>query len=286
MALPMAFVACEETPSVDEVKNPSVTISAGETTETSIAFTITSTDADEVKYIVVESSEGTPTAGEVLANGTVAEANTEAGCYVAELEAETEYTIVAAAKNTKAVVKAEAKMTTKNKGGEEPTPPTPGDEYDVEFAAQDIHIEYYGDQFSPGYNYYLVLSDVGVELSENEMKFKENGIYYLLDLYAADSAENNNFTVPNGKYKAATSSAAGTFGLGDYGAGLNIVEGIPTYYLYADGEVVVTDGKIEAVITMEDGARSRKPWERNWRGMCLKAILPVRKQSPRSTRMP
>lgn len=260
LALPMAFVACEETPSVDEVKNPSVTISAGEATESSIAFTITSTDADEVKYIVVESSEGTPTASEVLANGTVAEANTEAGCYVAELEAETEYTIVAAAKNTKAVVKAEAKMTTKNIGNT-PEPPTPGDEYDVEFAAQDIHIEYYGDQFSPGYNYYLVLSDVGVILTENEMKFKENGIYYLLDLYAADSAENNNFTVPNGKYKAATSSAAGTFGLGDYGAGLNIVEGIPTYYLYADGEVVVSDGKIEAVITMEDGQKHKITFE-------------------------
>ena len=48
LALPMAFVACEETPSVDEVKNPSVAISAGEATETSIAFTITSTDADHL----------------------------------------------------------------------------------------------------------------------------------------------------------------------------------------------------------------------------------------------
>ena len=262
LALPMAFVACEKTPAVDEVKNPTVAITVGEATETTIAFTITSTEADEVKYIVVESTEGTPTATEVLANGTVAEANTEAGCYVEELKDNTEYTIVAAAKNTKAVVKAEAKMTTKNKGGEEPTPPTPpADEYDVEFAASEAHIEYYGDQFSPGYNYYLVLSDVGVILTENEMKFKENGIYYLLDLYAADSAENNNFTVPNGTYKAATSSAAGTFGLGDYGAGLNIVDGEPTYYLYADGEVVVSDGKIEAVITMEDGAKHKITFE-------------------------
>ena len=261
LALPMAFVACEETPSVDEVKNPSVAITTGEATETSIAFTITSTDADEVKYIVVESSEGTPTASEVLANGTVAKANTEAGCYVAELEAETEYTIVAAAKNTKAVVKAEAKMTTKNKGGEEPTPPTPGDEYDVEFTAQDIHIEYYGDQFSPGYNYYLILSDVGVVLTDTDISYKENGVYYLLDLYAADSAENNNFTVPNGKYKAATSSAAGTFGLGDYGYAVTMLNGEPTYYLYADGEVVVSDGKIEAVITMEDGAKHKITYE-------------------------
>lgn len=261
LAMPLAFAACE-TPDqpVDEVKNPTVAITVGEATESSIAFTITSADADEVKYLVVESAEDTPTATEVLSNGTAAEVNAEAGCYVAELKAETEYTIVAAAKNAKAVVKAEAKMTTK-KGGEEPVPPTPGDEYDVTFAANEAHIEYYGDQFSPGYNYYVILSDVGVELTENEMSFKETGIYYLLDLYAADSAENNNFTVPNGKYKAATSSAAGTFGLGDYGAGLNIVEGVPTYYIYADGEVVVSDGKIEAVITMDDGAKHKITFE-------------------------
>lgn len=261
LAMPLAFVACE-TPDqpVDEVKNPTVAITVGEATESSIAFTITTTDADEVKYLVVESTEGTPTATEVLSNGTAAEVNAEAGCYVAELKAETEYTIVAAAKNAKAVAKAEAKMTTK-KGGE-PNPPTPPvDEYDVTFTANEAHIEYYGDQFSPGYNYYVILSDVGMELTENEMSFKDTGIYYLLDLYAADSAENNNYTVPNGKYKAATSSAAGTFGIGDYGAGLNIVEGVPTYYIYADGEVVVSDGKIEAVITMEDGAKHKITFE-------------------------
>lgn len=262
LAMPLAFAACE-TPDqpVDEVKNPTVAITVGEATESSIAFTITTADADEVKYLVVESAEGTPTATEVLSNGTAAEVNAEAGCYVTELKAETEYTIVAAAKNAKAVVKAEAKMTTK-KSGDEPNPPTPPvDEYDVTFTANEAHIEYYGDQFSPGYNYYVILSDVGVELTENEMSFKETGIYYLLDLYAADSAENNNYTVPNGKYKAATSSAAGTFGIGDYGAGLNIVEGVPTYYIYADGEVVVSDGKIEAVITMDDGAKHKITFE-------------------------
>ena len=196
LALPLAFTACEtpEQP-VDEVKNPTVAITIGEATETSIAFTITSTDADEVKYLVVETSEGTPSATEVLTNGTVAEANAEAGCYVAELKAETEYTIVAAAKNAKAVVKAEAKMTTKGNGNE-PEPPTPGNEFDVEFKAQDIFIDYYGDQFSAAYNYYIILSDVGVILSETQINYKDNGVYYILDLYAADAAENNATSSP------------------------------------------------------------------------------------------
>ena len=260
LALPLAFTACEkpEQP-VDEVKNPTVAITIGEATESSITFTITSTDADEVKYLVVEASEGTPTATEVLTNGTAAETNAEAGCYVAELKSETEYTIVAAAKNAKAVVKAEAKMTTKGNGNE-PEPPTPG-EFDVEFTAKDAYIEYYGDQSTVAYNYYIILSDVGVILSETQINYKDNGVYYILDLYAADAAENNNFTVPNGTYKADSTSAAGTFGLGDYGAGLSIVEGVPTYYLYADGEVVVSDGKIEATITMEDGKKHKVTFE-------------------------
>ena len=257
----LAFVACEEPAPVDQVKNPTVAITVGEATESSIAFTITSTDADEVKYLVVEATEGTPTATEVLTNGTAAQANTEAGCYVAELKKATEYAIVAAAKNSKAVVKAEAKMTTKGEGGETPTPPTPGEEYDMTFKADDIHIAYYGDQYSAAYNYYLILSDVGVNLTETSMSYKDNGTYYLLDLYAADAAENNNYTVPNGTYKAATTSAAGTFGLGDYGAGLNIVDGVPTYYIYASGEVVVTDGKVVATITMEDGKKHQVTYE-------------------------
>ena len=262
LALPLAFVACEKAAPVDEIKEPTVAITTGEATETSIAFTITSTDAEEVKYLVVETSEGTPTASEVLSNGTVAEANTEAGCYIAELSANTEYTIVAAAKNSKAVVKAEAKMTTKESGNnEEPEPTPPGDEFDLDFKAQDIYIAYYGDMYSPAYNYYVILSDVGVEIINDEMKFKNNGVYYLLDLYAADAAENNNYTIPNGTYKAATTSAAGTFGLGDYGAGLNIVNGEPTYYIYATGEVVVSDNKIVATITMEDGQKHQISYE-------------------------
>ena len=262
LTLSLAFVACEKPAPVDQAKNPTVAITVGEATETTIAFTVTSTDATEVKYIVVESVEGTPTASEVFANGTAVKANEAAGCYITELKAETEYTIVAAAKSAQAVVKAEAKMTTKSNGngGEEPTPPTPS-EYDVEFKATDAFIDYYGDQFSEAYNYYIVLSDVGVVVGQTQISFKDNGTYYLIDLYAADAAENNNYTVPNGTYKAATSSAAGTFGLGDYGAGLNIVNSEPTYFIYAAGEVVVSDGKIVATITMEDGKKHQITYE-------------------------
>lgn len=107
LALPLMMVACEPNNPVDEVKDPTVAVTAGVTTEDTIAFTVTSTEAAKVAYIVVEGSEA-PTASEVLANGTEIEANKNVELTATELEAETEYTIVAAAQNTKAVVKATA----------------------------------------------------------------------------------------------------------------------------------------------------------------------------------
>ena len=107
LALPLMMVACEPNNPVDEVKDPTVAVTAGVATENTIAFTVTSTEAEKVAYIVVEGSEA-PTASEVLANGTEIEANKNVELTATELEAETEYTIVAAAQNTKAVVKATA----------------------------------------------------------------------------------------------------------------------------------------------------------------------------------
>ena len=126
-ALPLLFVACDkDNPVVDEVKDPTVAVTAGESTENSIAFTITSTDAEKVAYLVVEGAEA-PTASEVLTNGTAVEANKSVELTASELKAETEYTIVAAAQNSKAVVKASATKATL-KAGEEPKPEPEHDE--------------------------------------------------------------------------------------------------------------------------------------------------------------
>ena len=52
LALPLMMVACEPDTPVDEVKDPTVAVTAGTATENSISFTVTSTDADEVAYLV------------------------------------------------------------------------------------------------------------------------------------------------------------------------------------------------------------------------------------------
>ena len=347
VALPLLFVACKQNDPVDEVKNPTIELTAGEATEFTLSFTINTTEAESVAWLAIEASEATPTASEVLANGTEVEANKSVECTATGLEDGTEYTIVAAVKNSKAVDKKEIKMTTiaateettqfkrtseaeveftadggkgeieyeiinpiegteveakadvewitvtvgekiafvvegnttyearegkitakygdlsfevKVKQAAKPND-QPVDE-DVNFTAAVYEVQYYGTEYSAAYNYLVYLSDTG--LNENG-HYKQNGEYYMLDIYAADSAENNNYTLPNGKYTASETPNAGTFGIGDYGAHIKIVDGVPTYTLYKQGTVTVSDGKIEAKIMMEDGTVHNVLYEGNLR---------------------
>lgn len=347
VALPLLFVACKQNDPVDEVKNPTIELTAGEATDSSLSFTITTTEAESVAWLAIESSEATPTASEVLANGTKVEANKSVECSATNLEQNTEYTIVAAVKNSKAVDKKEIKMTTESsdpastqfkrksaaeaeftaEGGKgeieyEIVNPIEGTEVEAEadvewiavtvgekisfvvegntttearegkitatygelsfdvkvkqaakpndqpvdeevnFTASVYEVQYYGTEYSAAYNYMVYLSDTG--LNENG-HYKQNGEYYMLDIYAADSAENNSYTLPNGKYTASETPNAGTFGIGDYGAHIKIVDGVPTYSLYKQGTVTVSDGKIEAKIMMEDGTVHNVLYEGNLR---------------------
>lgn len=354
-ALPLLFVACDKDTSVDEAKDATLSVTAGATSPSSVAFTITSANADKVAYVVVEASEAAPNASEVLATGAAVEVNTSVEVKESNLEPNTEYTIVAAAQNKKGVVKATASMKTNQgtsdkweltsddevefsaEGGEgtitynytlhedvgedgpladretnveiacdaewievEATLPVDQDipftvvandgeareativvkymsetvfevkvkqaakqnDGEVNFTASVYEVYYYGTQYSAAYNYQVFLSDNGLNEKGN---FKQDGIYYMLDIYAADSAENNRFTLPNGKYTASEAPNAGTFGIGDYGACINIVGGVPTYSLYKQGTVTVTDGKIEAKILMEDGTIHNVLYEGNLR---------------------
>lgn len=347
VALPLLFVACKQNDPVDEVKNPTIELTAGEATESSLSFTITTTEAESVAWLAIEASEATPTASEVLANGTKVEANKSVECSATDLEQNTEYTIVAAVKNSKAVDKKEIKMTTEAsdpastqfkrksaaeaeftaEGGKgeieyEIINPIEGTEVEAEadvewiavtvgekiafvvegntatearegkitakygelsfdvkvkqaakqndqpvdeevnFTASVYEVQYYGTEYSAAYNYLVYLSDTG--LSEDGI-YKQNGEYYMLDIYAADSAENNSYTLPNGKYTASETPNAGTFGIGDYGAHIKVVDGVPTYTLYKQGTVTVSDGKIEAKIMMEDGTVHNVLYEGNLR---------------------
>ena len=111
LALPLFFVACEENKAVDEVKNPTVKVTEGTVTETTLSFTIESTDATKVAYLVVEGSD-VPTASEVLANGKEVAANKSVTATEEGLKSSTSYVVVAAVQNSKAAEKDFIQMTT------------------------------------------------------------------------------------------------------------------------------------------------------------------------------
>ena len=255
MALPLVFVACDEpAPEVEQPKDATVKVVAGEATENSIAFTVTTENAESAAWLVLEAAEATPTASEVLANGTSIEVNKAVECKAEALEAETEYKVVAAVKNAKGVAIAEATAKTL-KAGEEPTPepepepepePTPGE--NVNFTASCFYYEYWGTEYSSAHNYYVVLSDVPM----NGSTFSQNSTNYVFDLYSNTGATQAKGVIPNGTYSLSNTYGAGTFSQ-DYGFLARIYDEVE-YVLYVDGFVTVSDGKIEAQLEMEDGS--------------------------------
>ena len=371
LALPLFMVACEPDTPVDEVKNPTVEITAGEATENSLSFTVSSTEATNVAWICIEATEEVPAAAAILKAGNAVEANKEVPCLANALEDNTEYTIVAVAKNSAGAVTKEIKMTTKEldpeataiklksegtmtfkaEGGKgtieyEVINPVAGGKFshkceatwvkeiktnetsatftveanngdaretiitilyeeaktqvkvkqdgvkggnddgeddgnddgkddgnddgeddgkedddsdatdaDVNFTASLINIQYLDMvDDSVAYNYCIILSDTPLS-SQGMPNPSVDGTYYMLDLYATDQATEESGVVPNGTYKLNDNLAAGTFSSGDFGWARTFKGGEDTLYLYAEGTVVVSDGKIVADITMEDGSK-------------------------------
>ncbi len=263
LALPLFFVACEETPAVDQLKEPTVTVTAGSATETTLQFVITSTDATQVAYLVVEGSD-VPTATEVLTNGKAADTNENIVIKEEGLKESTEYVIVAAAKNNKSTVKDFITMTTKSAlnpdgPGEEPEEPgdepeEPGDEPEqpgndtnkVEFAATHITTEYEADG---GLHYYYF------ELGNNTWGSNgwgvDGGTYYSFGIV---SATKGNGVLPNGTYSLASSYSANTI-IDDYSFRYQMENGdlVNGMEMFKDANLVITTGKIEANIEMANG---------------------------------
>lgn len=244
---------------MDEVKNPTVSIEAGSSSPEGISFTVTSTDATSVAWVVVESSEAVPTASEVLANGTAIKANEAIECKAEALKAGTEYRVVAAAQNSAAVVKADALIATQPAGGDVPGPDPGPDPETVKFSATNFYIEYAGTEYSAAHNYWVVLSDNGFT---DKGGLKANSTYYFFDLFSSVGAYLEEGVLPNGTYTLdGGTKSANTI---DPEVSYQIVttaDVTPVYGIYAEAVVVVSDNKIEATITMEDGKRHEVTYE-------------------------
>ena len=247
LALPLFFVACDnDNPQVDELLDPTVEVTAGEATENSLTFTVASTEAEKVAYLVVEGAEA-PTASEVLANGTSIEVNKSVALTATDLKAETEYTIVAAAQNVKAVVKATASMTTA-KVGETPGPDPKPEPDTEEFVAKYIVTDYANEDGMHIYVFELGNMDWG----SNGWGL-DGGTYYS---FAIISSAKGNGVLPNGTYSLSNSYSANTI-VPDYAYRYQMADGtmVNGFEVYKDANVVITNGKIEANIELErDGS--------------------------------
>lgn len=248
LALPLFFVACEEPTPVDQVKNPTVKVTAGTATETTLAFTIESTEATKVAYLVVEGSD-VPTASEVLANGTEVEVNKSIEVTAEGLTESTTYVIVAAAQNSKATEKDFIQMTTNatvNPGPDPGPDPGPGEQTKVEFTATHISTDYTDED---GLHIYAF------ELGDNTWKDNgwgvDGGTYYC---FAIVSASKGNGVLPNGTYTLDTTYGANTI-IYDYTYRYQMENGdmVNGFEMFKDANVVITDGKIEANIEFENG---------------------------------
>lgn len=256
LALPLLFVACQENTAVDELKEPTVKVTAMSTTETSVQFIITSTDATQVAYLVVEGSD-VPNAAEILTNGKAADANVNIVIKEEGLKESTEYVVAVAAQNNKATVKDFITMTTKatlNPDGPGDEPDQPGDEPDqpgdntdkVEFAATHITTDYEADG---GLHYYYF------ELGDNTWGSNgwgvDGGTYYSFGIV---SATKGNGVLPNGTYTLASSYSANTI-IDDYSFRYQMANGdmVNGMEMFKDANLVITNNKIEANIEMANG---------------------------------
>ena len=92
-------VGCSTT-ELDEATRLGVKIEIDSVSESSISFKINSTNATEVRYLVVKASEGMCDAEEILATGHPSKVNSEYGAKELNLESNTPYLIAVAARNS------------------------------------------------------------------------------------------------------------------------------------------------------------------------------------------
>lgn len=137
---------------------------------------------------------------------------------------------------------AEAKFTVKQAGSE----------YDVVFEAKRFEGVYFGTEYSDTPNYYIILSDVGVN---TDASAKANGTYYYFDMYRNIVADELNPVLPEGEYKfdATNSFADQTFSDKDSWYAVTGADSKPAKSAsFKEATVTVKSGKFSAIITMED----------------------------------
>ncbi len=187
----LAMVSCEE--AQNNTAAPTVDLIAMEATESSIRFIMNTTNAEESAYMILE--ENTTTADYILNNGIKSESGI---ITISDLDSDTEYIIVAAARNGNTKVMAKPLvMTTQagsgnNNNGDNGNNGNNGDLPDIEGVENIVITKTKDGRWYEPYNYYVTF-------------VRDNGDRIILDFYTLDETMSQYF--PYGQYTFATNYA-------------------------------------------------------------------------------
>lgn len=129
---------------------------------------------------------------------------------------------------------------------------------DIVYEAKTLNGEYYGTKYSPGYNYFVILSTNGTT-GYSDLYLDT---YYRLDIFS-DTPAGDPLTLPVGVYEFDEYSlgTAGTFGF-EYSMRFETCEdGTYKENYILGGTITVTENRIEALLNFDDGKLHKVVYE-------------------------
>lgn len=198
LSLTMIIAGCDKNTDRQPADYPEITLEKGEVTLNSIEFTIVSSNAEKVAYMIIKSDENIPDVSSILAEGIQVEPNTEVTETVSDLESATEYIIAAAAENGDLVT-------------EEPATLAISTESDLfaDITSEYTSFQWFGHVADTGSDlFFLQLSNA--EFDESFMP-TEGGELVRLYLYTSPVAEGSDPQLAPGTYKIGNEDEATPF---------------------------------------------------------------------------
>lgn len=132
---------------------------------------------------------------------------------------------------------------------------------DVEFAATYLFGEYAGNYYgTEGYNYYIVLTDMLFDLTEQGMAFYPDSHAYILDIYSEVAVGDGENIIPNGTYELDMTSAGGPGTIAKEFSSYVAVDEKLNQFGFTSATLTVTDNKLELVAVV-DGKTHKVTYE-------------------------
>ena len=138
-----------------------------------------------------------------------------------------------------------------------------GSEYDVVFEAKRFEGAYFGTEYSATHNYYIILSDKGVN---TDASARANATYYYFDMYHSIGADEFNPVLPDGEYKLDTTNSYADQTFSEEGSWYGVTGDNGKFtksVSYKSATVTVKGGKFTATIEMESGETHLVTFEGN-----------------------